>query len=261
MIKKCWRATWAGFSFHSKIHSYTWGPFLVSPWTCTGAESEARALLLLSSVSLLDPPFPLRWLRFSSTAEHWRWGQLSGAVSKRFSASKMVRVSQVSCLLLQSLLNCQCPSSSFHTALYVHCHWHLGSEFLFSWWWQDAENVKAHVSLLSLPLNTLPTSLRVKIKQLCLISRKSQTTVQGWERGSPALPIPLSQLLLPERQAHVVAKNTLQREYTLPPVGEYKLSRVVIYTTSCGWEKHFPTSLLERVFLMKQKPQSCPVRV
>ena len=48
-----------------------------------------------------------------------------------------------------------------------------------------------------------------------------------------------SQLLLPERQKHVVAKNTLQREYILSPMGEYKLIQVVTYTTACGWEKQF----------------------
>lgn len=171
----------------------------------------------------------------------------------------MVRVSRMSCLLPQSVLTCCRPSSSFHTALCTHWHWPLGSESLFSWWRQDAENVKAYVPLLSLPLNTLSTSLRVKIKQLCLISRKSQMTVEGSEIGTPALPIPLSQLLLPERQKHVLAKNTLWREYILSPMEGYKLSPVVIYTTSRGREEHFPALLLERVFLMKQNSQPCPI--
>lgn len=63
--------------------------------------------------------FSTQALRFSSTAEHWRWGWLSGAGSKRFSASSMVRVSGMSCLFPQSVLSCWCPSSSFHSALHT----------------------------------------------------------------------------------------------------------------------------------------------
>lgn len=78
--------------------------------------------------------------------------------------------------------------------------------------------------------------------------KKPDDSGKGSEICIPALPVPLSQLLLPERQKHVAAKNTLQREYILSPVGEYKLIWAITYTTLCGWEKQFQTSFSREGF-------------
>lgn len=100
-----------------------------------GTERKARAWLLTGLVCMVFPPFPLRWLKFPHLFHGW--GLEVGkalkysAVSKRFGASKIVRVSQMSCLLPQPAPNPCCPSSSFHAALYAHRHWHLGSDAPF----------------------------------------------------------------------------------------------------------------------------------
>ena len=55
---------------------------------------------------------------------------------------------------------------------------------------EEAEDCRRCVSLLSLSLNTLSISQRVKIKQHCLISGKSQMTVEGVKNTHTSTPHP-----------------------------------------------------------------------
>lgn len=153
---------WAGFNFHSEVHSYTWRPSLASPQTCTGcwgqrAKQEPGFLrvwsvwctLLFHSGGSNSP--------ISSTAEHWRWGDLSNAVpfQRGLVHAKLceyLRCPACFCSLCQTAAVLPAPSMQLRAPATTGI-WELTPLFQALVATKDAKNFRVYVSLLSLPLN------------------------------------------------------------------------------------------------------------
>lgn len=125
-------------------------------------------------------------------AENWRWGESSNVLTflslVHPKLCKYLRCSARFCSRCQTAAALPAPSTLL--CVLTAGIWEATALFQASVVMEEAENFRAQVPLLSLPLNMPSISWRVKITQHCLISGKSQMTVEGVRNMHTSPPRP-----------------------------------------------------------------------